>query len=149
MIESARMKLVFRLGEIGFALSVQDLIEIREDPGGVLDRSREEPGTMVLGRVMHRGEEIPVIDLGACLELPPSISPPIVLILVGESGPWGTTADRIEGIFPESEFESRDLPVLLCQSPSLPYAGLELWRDEPLVLCEARKLESRWGEHEC
>jgi purine-binding chemotaxis protein CheW len=148
MINTARMKLVFRLGEIGFALSIQDLIEIREDPGGVLDRSEADPGAMLLGRLMLRGEAIPLIDLGTCLELPVSSTSPIVLILAGESGMWGMAADRVEGIFPESEFESRPLPIILGRQDSLPYAGLELWRDEPLVLCDARKLEDYWGGHE-
>jgi len=145
MINTARMKLVFRLGEIGFALSIQDLIEIREDPCSVLDRSEADSGTMLLGRLVHRGDSIPVIDLGKCLEIPVSTTSPIVLILAGESGIWGMTADRVEGIFPESEFESRPLPILVGRPDSLPYAGLELWRDEPLVLCEARKLEEYWG----
>jgi purine-binding chemotaxis protein CheW len=142
------MKLVFRLGEIGFALSIQDLIEIREDPCSVLDRSEADSGSMLLGRLMHRGDSIPVIDLGKCLKLPVSTTSPIVLVLAGESGMWGMTADRVEGIFPESEFESRPLPILFGRPDSLPYAGLELWRDEPLVLCEARKLEDYWGGHE-
>ena len=145
MIDTARMKLVFRLGEIGFALSIQDLIEIKEDPCSVLDRSEADSGTMLLGRLMHRGDSIPVINLGKCLELPVSTTSPIVLILAGKSGIWGMTADRVEGIFPESEFESRPLPILVGRPDSLPYAGLELWRDEPLVLCEARKLEEYWG----
>ena len=148
MINTARMKLVFRLGKIGFALSIQDLIEIREDPCSVLDRSEADSGTMLLGRLMHRGDSIPVINLGKCLKLPVSTTRPIVLILAGKSGIWGMTADRVEGIFPESEFESRPLPILVGRPDSLPYAGLELWRDEPLVLCEARKLEEYWGGHE-
>lgn len=145
MTNTVRMKLVFRLGEIGFALSVQDLIEVREDPGGVFDPSGTDPETMVIGELMHRGEAIPVVDLWYCLGIPSRTASPIVLILAGDSGMWGITADRVEGIFPESEFESRPLPILLGRSDSLPYAGLELWRDEPLVFCEARKLESRWG----
>jgi purine-binding chemotaxis protein CheW len=148
MTNTVRMKLVFRLGGIGFALSVQDLIEIREDPGGVLDRSRAEAEPMILGRLMYRGEAIPVIDLGRCLEVPSSTTSPIVLILAGESGTWGTTADRVEGIFAESEFESRPLPILLRGPSPLPYAGVELWRDEPLVLCEAKRLEDLWGGRE-
>jgi purine-binding chemotaxis protein CheW len=148
MTNTVRMKLVFRLGEIGFALCVQDLIEIREDPGGVLDRSKADPEVLILGRLTYRGEAIPVIDLGKCLEVPSSRTSPIVLILAGESGIWGTTADRVEGIFPESEFDSRPLPILLGGPDSLPYAGVELWRDEPLVLCEAKKLQDRWGGRE-
>lgn len=149
MTNTVRMKLVFRLGEIGFVLRVQDLIEIREDPGGVLDRSKGDPGTMLLGQLMHRGEKVPVFDLGKCMELPSSPARPIVLILAGESGMWGMTADRVEGIFPGSDFESRSLPMLLGQPDSFPYAGLELWRGEPLVLCEAQRLEYCWCGHEC
>lgn len=148
MTNTVRMKLVFRLGEIGFALSVQDLIEIREDPGGVLDRSGADAEFMILGRLMYRGEAIPVIDLGKCLGVPSSSISPIVLILAGESGIWGTTADRVEGIFPESEFDFRPLPILLIGRDPLPYTGVELWRDEPLVLCDAGKLKDRWGGSE-
>lgn len=143
MMNSVRMKLVFRLGGIGFALPVQDLVEIREDPGGVLDLSASEPSTPVVGHLMHRGETIPIHDLREALGLSPSpvAEGSIVLVLDGGTGAWAVTADRVEGIFPMEEFESRPLPLLLIRREPLPYTHLDLWRDEPLVLCEARRLE--------
>lgn len=147
MTDPGRMRLVFRLGGVGFSLPVQDLIEIREEVADALDRSAADPAAQVLGALSHRGGSIPVRDLGRRLELPAPFpeEAPVLLVLTGEDGCWGVLVDRVEGIFPTSEFDTRPVPPLLVRQESLPYTHLDLWRGEPLVHCEAGVLQRCWG----
>ncbi len=146
MTGSVKMKLVFRLAEIGFALSVADLVEILEGTVSGLDRSAADPSRLVIGALAHRGDLIPVKDLRKRFGLreQPVVSDRPVLILSGEEGPWGIIVDRVEGIFPDAEFDARPLPPLFAAQPFLPFDRLVVRKDEPLVLCESTRLESRW-----
>ncbi len=148
MVDSVCMKLVFRIAEIGFALPVGDLVEIREGVGDWLDRSAADPDHCLVGTLPHRGEMIPVRDLqrGFCLApgSPTAIGP--VLILAGRGGPWGALVDRVEGIFSDAEFSVQPLPWLLTNQHFLPYGRVAVRNGEPLVLCEPDGLEACWGK---
>lgn len=146
MTTPAGMKLVFRLGGIGFSLPIEGLVEIRDDAVPTLDRSKADPAAQLLGHLSHRGAPIPVRSLGARLGLDvPVCEGAVVLVLPGEAGTWGVAADSVEGIFPATEFLSRRLPPLLTGRRPLPCSHCDLWRDEPLLSCEAGALE-RWWE---
>jgi len=45
MLDAERMKLVFRLGGIGFSLPVDHLVEIRRDPAAWLEFDAADPET--------------------------------------------------------------------------------------------------------
>ncbi len=144
---TAGMKLVFRLGESGFSLSVDDLVEIREEDANLLADGRNRPGPYSLGMLTCRDQEIPVIDLTALLRISSEMDygdPLKLLVLVGESGFWSVPVSRIEGIFPLAAFSACRAPWLSIFPGSRPYNAIELWREEPLVRCDALWLEQFW-----
>lgn len=148
MVTSVGMKLVFRLREVGFALPVCDLIEIREDCLDQVDRSTADPDRFFLGDLPFRGEPLPVRDMAGRLELDGDgpFCNRILLVLAGQDGPWGVMADYIEGIYPDQEFESRDIIPFFLDSQGSPFRHLALWRDELLVVWETEKIADCWGK---
>ncbi len=138
------MKLVFRMAGVGFSLPVASLVEIREGiEGGA-------PGHPAAAEFLElRGEMIPLRDLRSRLALPdvPGDKGKLrALVLVGTDGPWGVLVDRVEGIFPEADFRPLGLPLVFSCSDSRPYERLDLWRGEPLVVCDVARLETGWGD---
>jgi len=148
MLGSLGMKLVFRLGGAGFALPVSDLIEVNEITTEALQVSvtHEEPD--LLGFSPHRGSLMPVRDLGGRLELPRAIFPGgqiTLLVLPGADAPWGLAAERVEGVFPNEVFRHVSVSEWIFSGRMWPFAQIVLWKDEPLLLCEALTLEHVWG----
>jgi len=138
------MKLVFRIAGVGFSLPLQSLIEIRE---GVDKLGKDHPAAA--GGLELRGEMIPLRDLRrrmGLLDLPGDKGKPRALILAGSDGPWSVLVDRVEGIFSADDFKSARLPQAFSGNESRPYDRLEMWRDEPLVVCDVLRLETVWGE---
>jgi len=146
MPRSAGMNLVFRLGDFAFSLSVDDLIEICEEPAGSLAEDKNGLFAHCLGMLAYRGRNIPVIDLQSLFRISPAISVAAskLLIVAGESGLWGVPVSRIEGIFPASAFSLCRAPLLAMLPGPRPYTSVELWHDELLVRCDAFWLERFW-----
>ncbi len=147
MPRSAGMNLVFRLGESGFSLSVDDLVEIREESASQLADGGSSPVPYLLGMLTYRDQEIPVIDLKGLLRISSETDCSdllTLLVLVGESGLWAVPVSRIEGIFPLAAFSACRAPLLSMLPGPRPYNALELWREEPLVRCDALWLEQFW-----
>lgn len=127
MTDSADMQLVFRLAGVGFALPIDDLVEIRE-----------------AGNFGEAGDAPERLDLAAGLGLEAPVSGGALLVLCGEAGPWMTAVERIEGIFPAGDLRYLSMPPLLQRDVTLPFEVLALWRQEPLHVCRALQLE-RFG----
>jgi len=144
---SAGMTLVFRLGATGFALAVEDLVEIREEsPDRIVSVSVADLPRM--GRFPYRTEEIPVIDLACLFHL--AVTPRAgelltLLVLTGETGYWAAPVDRVEGIFPAATFSYCPAPLLAQLPGPRPYGDLALWKEELLVRCDALWLEQCWN----
>jgi len=147
MIGSLGMKLVFRLGGAGFALPVSDLFEVNVISVDELQVSEAplEPG--LLGYFLHRGGVIPVCDLGALLNLPQTVFPGgqiTLLVLPGADTPWGLAAECVEGVFPREHFREVSVSEWIFSARMWPFAQIVLWKDEPLLHCEALNLEQAW-----
>ena len=139
-------RLVFRIAEVGFALSLEDLVEIREAGAGVLDRSAADPEIGLLGLLDYRDEAIHAINVRQKVGLPAPESYETAYVIVnGSDGVWAMPVDKVEGIFPVEEFAVYEVPLLLRLNNELPYQTLQVWRSEPLVSCEPVALE-RFGE---
>jgi len=139
-------RLVFRIAGVGFALSLEDLIEIREAGAGVLDRSAADPENGLLGLLDYRDEAIHAVNVRQKVGLPAPESFEVAYIVVnGSDGAWAMPVDKVEGIFPVEEFKVYEVPLLLRVNSELPYQTLQVWRSEPLVSCEPQTLE-RFGE---
>lgn len=139
-------RLVFRIAGVGFALALEDLVEIREAGAGVLDRSAADPENGLLGLLDYRDEAIHAVNVRQKVGLPAPESFEVAYIVVsGSDGVWAMPVDKVEGIFPVEEFKVYEVPLLLRVNSELPYQTLQVWRSEPLISCEPLMLE-RFGE---
>jgi len=145
MASTMQLNLVFRLGEIGFVLPVGQLIEIREGIQKWLDRSKTDSEQKVFGTILFRGRAIPVYDLGERLGLSAAreLRALTILILGEAERPWGLAADQVDGIFPCTDFTIHELPLLLRREQQV-YDSLDIWRGEPLIHCDLRKISAGW-----
>lgn len=139
-------RLVFRIAGVGFALALEDLVEIREAGAGVLDRSAADPENGLLGLLDYRDEAIHAVNVRQKVGLSAPESFEVAYIVVsGSDGVWAMPVDKVEGIFPVEEFKVYEVPLLLRVNSELPYQTLQVWRSEPLISCEPLMLE-RFGE---
>jgi chemotaxis signal transduction protein len=139
-------RLVFRIAGVGFALSLEDLVEIREAGAGVLDRSAADPEMALLGLLDYRDEAIHAINIRQKIGLPaPESFETAYVVVNGSEGVWAMPVDKVEGIFPAEEFRTLEVPLLLRINAELPYQSIQVWRSEPLVSCEPLALE-RFGD---
>lgn len=136
---SIGMSLVFRLGDVGFSLAAEDLLEIREeDPRELFSADASA------AKLPFRDGEIPVVDLRRLFGVPdnPRADRAVrFLVLAGERGNWATPVDRVLGVYPASAFTRCPAPLLSRLPGPRPYGDVELWRDELLVRCDALWLE--------
>ena len=146
MIGISEKKLVFRIAGVGFALSLEDLVEIREAGAGVLDRSAADPEVGLLGLIEYRDEAIHAINVRQKLGLPsPERFEAAYIVVNGSDGAWAMPVDKVEGIFPTDEFSVYEVPLLLRVNSELPYQTLLMWQAEPLISFEPLEME-RFGE---
>lgn len=141
MTDAALMKLVFRVGDIGFSLIVEHLVEVVHLRADEIDESGDGEGEA--GRFRFRNGSVELVDLGRAFgltkgDLHDELS---VLVLSGEQGPWGGVVGSVEGVYPQDSFTTRDLPIsLMCTGQKL-YSQLDIWRGEPLVCLEPYKID--------
>ncbi|PLY03868.1 MAG: hypothetical protein C0623_00525 [Desulfuromonas sp.] len=146
MTEVADKRLVFRIAGVGFVLSLEDLVEIREAGAGVLDRSAADPEIGLLGLLAYRDEAIHAINIRHRVGLPvPEAYETAYIVVNGSDGAWAMPVDKIEGIFSAEEFVLHEVPLLLRMNGDLPYQSLHLWRSEPLIGFEPLAIEQAGG----
>lgn len=148
MADADGMKLVFRLGTIGFVLPVRDLIEIAEVPVEQVEACPADGASCMDGWLLRRGERVPLFSLARRLDLPiPDGGGAVVaVVMVGADGPWSIRVERIEGIFPGAEFVLVPAAAWMFQRERWPFVNLALWRAQPLIHCASMALEARWGD---
>lgn len=136
---STGMSLVFRLGDVGFSLAAEDLLEIREEDSRELFAADVPPAMLPF-----RDGEIPVVNLRRLFRLPDNPRREVsgkYLVLAGARGNWAAPVDRVLGVYPSSAFTRCPAPLLSHLPGPRPYGDVELWRDELLVRCDALWLE--------
>lgn len=141
------MMLIFRLGGVGFVLSVENLIEVRDTVRGWVDGAQVDPTCGVVGSIPHRGQSIALRSLATRLEMlqvDPHSDVLHLLVLVGSDGPWCIAVDHVEGVFPESAFVLMKMPVLPFVEKGWPFEQYAVWRGEPLLYVDPLDLEWRW-----
>ena len=144
--EMADKRLVFRIAGVGFVLSLEDLVEIREAEAGVLDRSAADPEAGLLGLLAYRDEAIHAINIRQRLDLPaPESFETAYIVVNGSDGVWAMPVDKVEGIFPAEDFIPHEVPLLLRMNGDLPYQALHLWRSEPMIGFEPLAMENPGG----
>ncbi|MFO7982260.1 MAG: chemotaxis protein CheW [Desulfuromonadales bacterium] len=137
------MKLVFRVGEIGFSLLVEHLVEVIHLGADEIHSTSMDGGDPEFGTFLYHGESVALVDLRQTFGLDASHMPGEmpVLMMSGEQGLWAAVVETVEGVYPESSFRTRDLPLsLICTGQKL-YSQLDIWRGEPLVCLEPFKVD--------
>lgn len=147
MADADGMKLVFRLGGVGFSLPVRDLIEVAEVPVEQVEVCSAAGTVCMDGWLLRRGELVPLFSLAQrlCLPAPTAGGQIVAVVMVGADGPWSIRVERIEGIFPGAEFALVPAAAWMFQREMWPFENLALWRGQPLVHFESMPLEGRWG----
>jgi chemotaxis signal transduction protein len=107
-MDTITRRLLFRIGTVGFCLSLGGLIEILEQVDSLIDRRQVDPQLSVVGALSFRRTMIPIVDLAGQLGIP-SVSPDTALVLSSREGNWALLVDRVEGFY--SATEMIDLPV--------------------------------------
>lgn len=140
---------VFSVGEIQFAISVENLAEIVQFAGITVG-----PGNgYILGTVDLRGAKIPVLDLGKFFDVKASheergLQSMIILKQDGGRTPemMGTIVDRIEGVHRENELTFFPFPEVAQNSDTPVYLGM-LVREQDLILFldAPRLMERAWA----
>lgn len=141
------MMLVFRLGGVGFVLSVEQLIEVRETARGWLDTSQADVTAGVAGHIPHRGQVVPLRNLARRLGISGDTAFGEVLhllVLVGADGPWCIAVDRVEGVFSAHDFILLETPSLPFVEDLWPFSQFAIYHGEPLLFVDPLDLEWRW-----
>lgn len=141
--DAALMKLVFRVGDVGFSLVVEHLVEVVQLRSAEIEFSDADDRT-VAGAFTYRDGAVPLVDLRRVFDLRTGEALPdemTVLMLGGEKGLWGALVGNVEGVYPENTFTTRDLPISLICTGQKPYSQLDIRRGEPFVCFEPYKID--------
>lgn len=110
-MDAISRRLLFRIGPHCFCLSLDNLVEIREQVIGLID-CRAQEARSVVGTFSFRQAMIPVLDLAPRLELLP-LNSATALILQGAEGNWALLVDHVDGFCAVSEMTDLPVPHLL------------------------------------
>jgi chemotaxis signal transduction protein len=137
---------VFSVGEIRFAISVENLAEIVQLTG-----IAEGPAKgYVLGTVDLRGAKIPVLDLEKFFNVEAALEghglrSMVILKRKGGGDPemMGTIVDRIEGVHRENELTFFPFPEIAQNGDTPVYRGMLLKEQDLILLLDAPRLMER------
>ena len=137
---------VFSVGEIRFAISVENLAEIVQLAG----ITAGQPKGYVLGTMDLRGAKIPVLDLEEFFDVKTShegrnLRSMIILKRNKGDGPemMGTIVDRIEGVHREGELTFFPFPEVAQNADTLIYRGMLLREQDIILFLDAPQLMER------
>jgi chemotaxis signal transduction protein len=138
MAHAGARKLVFRLGETGFLLDLDRVVEICEQLTEHFNPSQTDMGQGIVGSLHFRQTLIPVVDPALHLKTHSqlAITKKSALILKGTEGNWALLVDRVEEIVPKDKLQTCEIPLLLKSSIAGYYSQVCLLLDEPLICFE-------------
>ncbi|SHI53395.1 CheW-like domain-containing protein [Malonomonas rubra DSM 5091] len=135
MPQSVARKLIFRVGETGFLLDLDRLVEICEQVAEKIDGNYVDAELGIIGALSFRQTQIPVIDPAITLGIETSC--PLVdkraLVLKGSEGNWALLVDCVEEIVSIDKLDSCDIPPLLKPAIAAAYSQMSLFAGEPMV----------------
>lgn len=128
-------KLIFRLGETGFLLDLDRVVEICEQLTEIFDPSRTDMEQGIVGSLCFRQTQIPVVDPALHLKTHSQLAINIksALILKGAEGNWALLVDRVEEIIPAHKLKTCEIPPLLKSAIAGYYSRVSLLLNEPLI----------------
>lgn len=105
-------RLLFRIGEVGFSINLEELVEVCEQVAGRIDPSRVDPERHVIGALPFRRTLIPVVDLAQRLAIDLN-KPAAALVLSSSEGNWALPVSQVLGFVSAAEVTDQNLPRLL------------------------------------
>lgn len=146
MVEAERLRIVFRVGGVGFVMPVADLLAIRgagEDP---LSQPRSSAGACQVGSLVYRSVSIGLYALTLLFGLPrdESSGDGHVLVFAGMDGPWAIRVDQVDGVKAVDQFVFQELPAYLFRDVNVPYHQVALHDGQLLVSVDAERLDHAW-----
>lgn len=141
MCPAGTRKLIFHLGEVGFLLGLEEVVEICEHLTEKFNPSRTDMEQGIVGSLSFRQTQIPVVDPAFRLNTHShlAITRKSALVLRGSEGNWALLVDRVGGIVPATKLAACDIPPLLRQSIEGCYSQISLIEDEPMIHFEPEK----------
>lgn len=141
MAHAVARNLIFRLGETGFLLDLDRVVEIYEHLTEYFNSSQTDMGQGIVGSLHFRQTQIPVVDPALLLKTHSqlAITKKSALILGGAEGNWALLVDRVEGIAPADRFQVCGIPPLLKGSTGGCYSQISLLMDEPMIHFEPER----------
>jgi len=135
MSHAVARNLIFRLGETGFLLDLEQVVEICEQLTENFNPSRTDMGQGIVGSLLFRQTQVPVVDPALHLRTHSqlAINQKSALVLKGPEGNWALLVDRVEGITPADKLQKCNIPPLLKSSIDGYYSKVSLLLNEPIV----------------
>lgn len=135
-MEAMSRRLLFKIGEVGFSLRLEALIEICEQVAGKVEATHADTERHLVGSLPFRKTRIPVVGLAERLGLQVD-SAGTALVLASDEGNWALLVSEVVGFVAEAEISERPLPRMLqapgwrcferaCLYDGLPYLTLDL-----------------------
>jgi chemotaxis signal transduction protein len=140
---------VFSVGEIKFAIKVENLSEIIQFTDITVGSDRK----YMLGTVELRGVKVPILDLekyfgiGAPHEIG-SLRSMIIVKKSGGDGPgeMGMIVDRIEGVHRDNELTFFSFPEIAQNNDTAVYQGMLLKKEDLILFLDTpRLMELAWA----
>jgi chemotaxis signal transduction protein len=141
MAHAAARKLIFRLGETGFLIDLDQVVEICEQLAERFNPSQTDMGQGIVGALNFRQTQVPVVDPALHLKTHShlAITEKSALILHGAEGNWALLVDCVEEIVPITKLTTCEIPPLLRSSIAGYYAHVSLLANEPMIHFEPER----------
>jgi len=135
MAHAVARKLIFRLGETGFLLDLERVVEICEQLTEHFNPGQTDLGQGIIGALTFRQTKVPVVDPALHLKTHSerAINEKSALILKGVEGNWALLVDRVEEIVSVDRLRTCEIPPLLKIAVDGYYSRISLLAGEPLI----------------
>ena len=138
-MESRNRLLIFRLGGVGFVLSLGSVVEVIDQIVERLDFERSDSDHGIVAALHFRHTLIPVVDPTLRLGI---VSPVLhadrkIIVLQGTEGNWALLADSIDELAVVQDLKDCLLPSWLSHKVKGLYSQVKLSGSEPLIVFEA------------
>ena len=138
MDQVGQRSLIFHIGDIGFLLDYQYIVEILGRVGDTFDFSRSDLQNNIVAAIEFRKTLIPVFDPGGFLLESRGFKTQekTTIVLHGTEGNWALIVDKVDELTGHEALMPCAIPDLLKLSSKGYYSDIRLINDKPYVVFE-------------
>ena len=131
-------KLIFRLGKVGFLLTLTDVVEVVDEIAKKIDPGRSDMSQGIVSALQFRQTWIPAIDPALILDIPSAtkLSEKKAIIVRSSEGNWALLVDRIDKLSAVEKMTPCEIPALLKVTAMGFYSQIMLLNQEPMIVFE-------------